>query len=308
MAETLIANVSDTAFWVAHYRAVESERPDALFRDPLAKVLAGDRGKAIAESMPVSFFTRQALAIRTCIIDDYIRFALAQGIDAVVNLGAGLDTRPYRMDLPSALLWIEADYPQVVQYKEQRLSRESPRCRLERARVNLANADERRELLDNIRTRTAKVMILTEGVIPYLSVEEVGPLADDLKASERVVYWIVDYHSPKIVQLRKRFRVQRQMQNAPFRFTPPDWFGFFLEHGWYASEVRYLPEEAERLKRPIQIPLRYQLFLKVLGIFRSKRQREEFRKLSGYVMLEPAAGSDIRERLGGEVKAPAGPS
>jgi O-methyltransferase involved in polyketide biosynthesis len=38
MAETLIANVSDTSFWVAHYRAVESERPDALFRDPLAKV------------------------------------------------------------------------------------------------------------------------------------------------------------------------------------------------------------------------------------------------------------------------------
>jgi methyltransferase (TIGR00027 family) len=295
MAETLIANVSDTAFWVAHYRAVETERPDALFRDPLAKVLAGDRGKAIAESMPVSFFTRQALAIRTCVIDDYIRFALAKGIDAVVNLGAGLDTRPYRMDLPSNLLWVEADYPQVVEYKEERLSLESPRCRLERARVNLANANERRELLANIRARTSKVMILTEGVIPYLSAEEVGSLADDLKAIERVLYWIVDYHSPKIARLRRRFGLQRRMQNAPFRFTPPDWFAFFRENGWYASEVRYLPEEAERLRRPIQIPLRYRLFLRMLELFRSKKQREEFRKLSGYVMLEPSAFSQGRK-------------
>jgi len=36
-----------------------------------------------------------AIVIRTCIIDDYIRLAVAQGIDTVLNLGAGLDTRPY---------------------------------------------------------------------------------------------------------------------------------------------------------------------------------------------------------------------
>jgi O-methyltransferase involved in polyketide biosynthesis len=42
MTDTLIENVSDTAFWIAHYRAVESARPDALFRDPLAALLAGE--------------------------------------------------------------------------------------------------------------------------------------------------------------------------------------------------------------------------------------------------------------------------
>jgi O-methyltransferase involved in polyketide biosynthesis len=40
MADTLIENVSDTAFWIAHCRALESERPDALFHDPLAGLLA----------------------------------------------------------------------------------------------------------------------------------------------------------------------------------------------------------------------------------------------------------------------------
>src|SRR5262245_61052111 len=95
MADTLIDDVSDTAFWIAHYRGLETERPDALFRDPLAKLLAGDRGKQIAETMPRANFTSWAVVMRTCMIDDFIRFAIAQGVDTVLNLGAGLDTRPY---------------------------------------------------------------------------------------------------------------------------------------------------------------------------------------------------------------------
>lgn len=122
MADTLIENVSDTAFWIAHYRAVESARPDALFRDPLAALLAGEQGKKIARTMPMSFMTEWVVAIRTHIIDDYIRTAIAEGIDTVVNLGAGLDTRPYRMDLPEALQWIEVDYPRMIEFKERRLA------------------------------------------------------------------------------------------------------------------------------------------------------------------------------------------
>ena len=99
MTDTPIENVSDTAFWVAHYRALETKRPDALFHDPLAGVLAGDHGQRIARAMPMPFMTAWAIAIRTCIVDDYIRLTLAQGVDAVLNVGAGLDTRPYRMDL-----------------------------------------------------------------------------------------------------------------------------------------------------------------------------------------------------------------
>ena len=38
-----------------------------------------------------------------------------------------------------------------------------------------------------------------------------------------------------------------KMRNAPFQFLPEDWFGFFSAHGWRCKELRYLPEEAERL-------------------------------------------------------------
>ena len=40
----VIQNVSDTAFMVAGFRAAENERPNPLFRDPLAARLAGEHG------------------------------------------------------------------------------------------------------------------------------------------------------------------------------------------------------------------------------------------------------------------------
>jgi Leucine carboxyl methyltransferase len=64
----------------------------------------------------------------------------------VVNLAAGLDTRPYRMDLPSSRLWVEVDLPDLLDYKEEVLKSESPRCRLERVRLDLSNCDASRGL------------------------------------------------------------------------------------------------------------------------------------------------------------------
>jgi Leucine carboxyl methyltransferase len=56
-------------------------------------VLAGDRGRLIAETMPQPAMTTWAVVIRTCIIDDFIREAIAKVADTILNLGAGLDTR-----------------------------------------------------------------------------------------------------------------------------------------------------------------------------------------------------------------------
>lgn len=287
MTDIPIENVSDTAFWVAHYRALETKRPDALFHDPLAGVLAGDHGHRIARAMPMPFMTAWAIAIRTCIVDDYIRLALAQGVDAVLNLGAGLDTRPYRMDLPESLLWIEADYPSVIEFKEKRLLNEKTRCQLERVKVDLANLSERGQLFANVSARVKKLLILTEGVVPYLSIEEAASLADDLKALDKACYWIVDYFSPELIKFRRRQGMHRKMQRAPWKFQPADWFGFFRERGWYCREIRYLAEEADRLKRPMQLPFVLKVVFGLRRLLTSKKRQEAFRKAAGYVLLEP---------------------
>lgn len=287
MADTLIGNVSDTAFWVAHYRAVETKRADALFRDPLAAILAGERGERIARTMPMSFWTAWTVVMRTCIIDDFIRRAIEEGADTILNLGAGLDTRPYRMELPESLLWIEADYPRMIEFKEEKLAGEKPRCRLERVKADLSDVAERRRTLASIDARAKKLVVLTEGVVPYLSEEEVGSLADDLRAMEHVQHWIVEYFAPEVMRFRNRGPMRRHMQNAPFKFAPKDWFGFFREHGWRSREVRYLAEEAERLKRPIELPGIMRVLFTIRGILSSPERRQAFRKLAGYAILEP---------------------
>ena len=71
--EPLIRNISDTARWVAAYRAMETERPDALFHDPYARRLAGEKGAEIADAMPFQGKTMWPFTMRTYLIDEFIR-------------------------------------------------------------------------------------------------------------------------------------------------------------------------------------------------------------------------------------------
>lgn len=98
-----IRHISDTALWVAVYRARESERVDAVFRDPHAKKLAGDRGMEMATAMPFAQRHSWGYVARTWLVDQVIDRELSQGTDMVINLAAGLDARPYRMRLPASL-------------------------------------------------------------------------------------------------------------------------------------------------------------------------------------------------------------
>lgn len=287
MASPQIENVSDTAFAVANYRAEETARADALFRDPLAGVLAGDHGKKMGAAFPMPHVVSQIVVIRTCVIDDFIRQAISQGVDVIMNLGAGLDTRPYRMELPESLLWIEVDYPRVIEFKDERLADQQPRCKLERVPLDLANVPERRKLLRATNARAKKLLILTEGVVSYLSVEDVASLADDLRSLDRIDGWIVEYFSSEMMKYRGRGRVRWNMQNAPFKFTPPDWFAFFASHGWQPRRTGYIVEEAERLGRPIRFPGALGAMMRLRALFISKERLAAFRKFQAYVLLGP---------------------
>ena len=291
MTDSPIESVSDTAFWIAHYRAAETERPDALFRDPLAGVLSGEHGKRIAKTMPMGSMIGWVVAIRTCIIDDYVRFAVGQGVDTVLNLGAGLDTRPYRLDLPPSLLWVEADYPRVIGFKEEKLLGERPRCQLERVELDLAKESERGIMLAGINARSRKMLVLTEGVVTHLSLAEAGSLADDLRGLDHLSYWIIDYLLPELAKYQQRGRMQQKMRNAPFKFTPSDWFGFFQKHGWRTKEIRYLAAEGKRLGRPLRLPFFLTILLKIRILFTSRQLREAFPKFTAYVILEPSAAT-----------------
>lgn len=287
MTDFLIRDVSDTAYWIAHHRAVESVRTDALFRDAFAARLAGEHGARIANAMPAARMTGWMVVMRTRIIDDLILSAVREGVDTLLNLGAGLDTRPYRMELPASLRWIEADYARIIEYKEGLLAGESPRCRLERVKVDLADRTARREFLAGIDARAGKVLVLTEGVVPYLSNDDAALLAEDLRTMGSIRYWIVDYFSKRAMKFRQRHQMGRRMQNAPFLFEPDDWFGFFEQHGWQPKATRYLFDEGERFARFPPLPLMARAVYIGLAPFLSRERRLEMRRFAGYVLLKP---------------------
>lgn len=244
-----IRDVTDTSFWVAQYRALETERADALFRDPYAKMLVGDRGpRIVADMAAISKYTQWSVVMRTVTIDRLIERAIDEGFDCIVNLGAGLDARPYRLSLPGSLRWIEVDYPHILEHKRVVLRDVKPRCRLERVACDLARDDERRRFLDTLDAQ--KVLILTEGVIPYLTEEQVGTLADDLAARPRVQAWLAEYFHPSVYRHLQNSTRTLKMQRAPFVFYPPDWLGFFKRHGWAERETVYAGELAREFGRP----------------------------------------------------------
>lgn len=252
-----IRDVSDTAMWVAYYRGKESNHANALFRDPLAMVLASERGERIAESFQlISTYAEWTVISRTVLIDEFILREINHGLDAVVNLGAGLDTRPYRMQLPPSFLWVEADFPHMIEYKKSKLHGTTPLCQVQSVGVDLSDAAARKDFLDQAAQRSEKVLILTEGVIPYLTEEQVAELAADLRSQPRFAFWLAEYIFPEMYIRLKAASQFAVLANAPFRFFPQDWKGFFLRHGWENIETRFPSEVARRFGRAPQMSLR----------------------------------------------------
>lgn len=247
--EPLIRNISDTARWTAFRRALETDRPDALFRDALARKLAGQRGEDIHRQMagPGGDWS---LALRTCLFDNAVLSAIEKGAETVVNLAAGLDTRPYRMALPQTLQWIEVDLPAILQEKEQLLRDEKPVCRLERAPLDLADVSARQTLFVRIGNSSRNILVVAEGLVCYLEPAGVTSLAKDLAAPATFRRLVLDLMSPGLLKmLTKSWAGHFDFAGSPLRFAPAEGPGFFQPAGWKPVEVHSLLKAAAKAKR-----------------------------------------------------------
>ncbi|HEY2896751.1 MAG TPA: SAM-dependent methyltransferase [Gemmatimonadaceae bacterium] len=279
-----IDNVSDTARWVAMYRAMESERPDALFRDPYAKRLAGEKGDEIVRTMKDGRTMAWAMIVRTQVFDEIIMAEIATDhIDLVLNLAAGLDVRPWRLELPPTLQWVDVDLPEILRYKLTTLGNAQPKCRYEAVEADLTDAASRRALFPRIAAQAERVLVVTEGLLIYLSEAEVGALAADLHASPSFARWVIDLANPRLLKMMmKSWGKTVAAGNAPFKFAPANGTNFFRDFGWEERAFYSTMEEAERLDREMKMMWLW----KFLGRFYPERMREEFRRMSGIAVLE----------------------
>jgi O-methyltransferase involved in polyketide biosynthesis len=154
------------------------------------------------------------------------------------------------MQLPQSLLWVEVDLPEILEYKEEILRQDKPVCRLERMRLDLANASARRDVFDVLAGRGTRTLIISEGLLIYMTAEQVSELARDLARTANFQSWVCDIASPRLLQMiQKGTKVEFGKGESPMKFAPAEGPQFFRAHGWEPVEVHSTLKTAARLKR-----------------------------------------------------------
>ena len=281
---TSIENVSDTALWVAVYRAMETARPDAIFKDPFAERLAGEKGEKIVGEMKQGRSMAWAMIVRTAVMDEIIMDRVNNGgVDTVLNLAAGLDTRAWRLPLPTALKWIDVDFPAITEYKQSHMRSEKPVCEYEAIAADLTNQPVRDAVFAQAGRNARSMLVISEGLLVYLSEEEVVSLATALHGITAARYWTTDIASPMLLEwMRKTWGKSVDKGNAPFKFGPEDSAAFFKSVGWRETTFKSAMAEAQRLDRE----MRGMWFWRFMTRFMPAKRREAMRRMSGFLLLE----------------------
>jgi methyltransferase (TIGR00027 family) len=193
------------------------------------------------------------MSVRTRVIDELIQQLLVSRIDLVLNLAAGLDTRPYRMILSPDLHWIEADLPALTAFKNERLAGEKPSCRLERRQIDLAQDEARRSLIGEVGDEALKGLVITEGLLGYLTVENVAALARELHAQDSLEWWIMDFMDRRVTEWMREQLAPRMItgETTTLRFMPGNHqVDFLRSFGWEPVARKNFLDEGKRLNRP----------------------------------------------------------
>lgn len=235
--------VASTAQWMAADRARESARPDRLFDDPLADLLAGPEGVDLMGRMEAGIPASPTLPIRTRFFDEALgRLLVSHRVAQVVLVAAGMDARAFRLELPDGVTMFEVDRPEVLELKAARLAETSarPRCR----RVTVA-ADLTGEwdaaLTDAGFDPHRAAVFLAEGLLAYLDQSQVERLLDLLASLGAAGSFLL----ADLPGLDARRALQqpwlRSLDDAGmgWRFGTDDPEALFAAHGWEATATQY---------------------------------------------------------------------
>ena len=280
MTEPATPGVADPARWLALYRAIETDRPDAAFRDPWARALAGAGGRQMPKTLAGEDVSWSFTA-RTQVIDRFVEACVTRaGVDMVISLAAGLDARPYRLALPPTLRWVEIDLPDVLDYKEGILAGATPCCEIERVRLDPLNRDGRRGVFAELASRSTKALVITEGFLVHLMSYDVRQLARDLAEVPCFQHWLLDLWSPALLgMMNDRLGDVLREAGTPYLFGPMEGPAFFEGCGWNPIDVRSLVKAARRLNR---LPL----FLRMMALLPETSRGFGSRPWAGVCLLQ----------------------
>jgi len=184
-------SASKSGLAVAAVRAIESYRPEKerLFEDRFARRFLPPVWRGIIELLRLPGLGSAVLAMRerqfpgvmgnlfcrTRFIDDALRDALGKGLDQVVILGAGFDSRAYRIPGMEQTSVFEVDHPAPQAEKQARLKRMLGTLP---SHVTFVPIDFDRQQLEDVMAAAAfrtgaRTFFIWEGVTQYITAEAV---------------------------------------------------------------------------------------------------------------------------------------
>jgi methyltransferase (TIGR00027 family) len=234
--------LANTSRWMAAIRAYESQRPDALFTDPLASALAGEEGRRML-GPEYSALANSAtyVAIRTRFFDDFISRLVPHELKQVAIVAAGMDARAFRLAWPTEISVYELDRPELLRVKEEILSREAAQSQCSRRALGVnIESDWIQPLMDAGFAPDEPSLWIVEGLFVYLeerSVQRIlsqisstaasgsGLCCDFVSNSFLTSPWMTDALSAMATM------------GTPWRSAADDPEALLASHGWRA-EVR----------------------------------------------------------------------
>jgi methyltransferase (TIGR00027 family) len=171
--------VSDTAFYCCGARMQDALRERPVCGDRFAQRFMDDRGLRIFERFKNQHMPNVANVARCRIIDDALRARLARNKQLnIVTIGAGFDTRPYR--IPGGQ-WFELDEPQIIQYKNEKLPVAESLNPLQRVEIRF-DRESLAEKLGSLNL-SGEVVVVIEGVFLYLEESTIRQTLRDVKVA-----------------------------------------------------------------------------------------------------------------------------
>jgi len=151
-------------------KAGESRLPDSLLKDVFAAETMARIDYDFAR-LGIDRDMMIGLALRAHVMDGWARDFIASNPDAtVLHLGCGLDSRIFRVAPPAGIRWFDIDYPDVIALRRQ-LYPARAGCEL------LGSSVTEPGWLETV-PRDKPILVLAEGLLPYLEEREVESLIE----------------------------------------------------------------------------------------------------------------------------------
>jgi len=169
-----------TTLWAASLRADEAKKTNPVVNDPFALKLIGDEGLERGLEFEANKPAREWILKRTRLFDELILWALrTYDLKTVIYPGSGLDTRPYRMDLPADLTWYEIDFQKVLDWKNQALALDKPKCKLVRVAGDLQQPKAVQNAVGD-KCQSENCLFIVENLLHYLEGLQTQNLLKDI--------------------------------------------------------------------------------------------------------------------------------